>query len=147
MGKYLKKFENHSNYETYINDDTTKILPNVSYCINEKDIHFNPKPINYSKRYLTFLALEDSSFTFVSENYSIYYSLNNGTTWNLLEQGNSTPVIKEGDKILWKLNYVLLDEDDNNGIGNFQATGNFEVEGNIMSLLYGDNFINQKDLS
>lgn len=34
-----------------------------------------------------------------------------------------------------------------NGIGKFSATGNFDVEGNVMSLYYGDNFIGQTNLT
>lgn len=41
--KYLKKFTNHSNYETYINGQD-KILPNVSYCKNQNEVHYNPLP-------------------------------------------------------------------------------------------------------
>ena len=38
--KYLKKFENHSQYESYIATDYAK--PNVSYCVTEGDVHYNP---------------------------------------------------------------------------------------------------------
>ena len=41
MGKYLKKFENHSDYETYINGQDA-ILPNVSLCEDQNDVHYNP---------------------------------------------------------------------------------------------------------
>ena len=41
MGKYLKKFENHSDYETYINGQDA-ILPNVSHCKDQNDVHYNP---------------------------------------------------------------------------------------------------------
>lgn len=40
MGKYIKYFQNHNDYETYI-DSSTRILPNLSYCKNLDDIHFN----------------------------------------------------------------------------------------------------------
>lgn len=39
--KYLKLFNQHSNYETYINS-SDKTLPNVSYCENENEVHYNP---------------------------------------------------------------------------------------------------------
>ena len=38
--KYVKLFETHSEYETYINDEP--ILPNISFCKNLKDGHFSP---------------------------------------------------------------------------------------------------------
>ena len=41
MAIYLKKFENHTQYENYINDSGA-ILPNVSICTTEGDVHYNP---------------------------------------------------------------------------------------------------------
>lgn len=39
--KYLKQFENHTQYENYINGSGA-ILPNVSICTTEGDVHYNP---------------------------------------------------------------------------------------------------------
>lgn len=39
--KYLKKFNTHSDYETFTGS-TEFILPNVSYCVNEDEAHFSP---------------------------------------------------------------------------------------------------------
>jgi hypothetical protein len=39
--KFLKKFSLHADYETYINSND-KILPNVSYCEDNNDVHYNP---------------------------------------------------------------------------------------------------------
>ena len=39
--KYIKLFDTHSDYNTYINSQD-KTLPNVSYCENENEVHFNP---------------------------------------------------------------------------------------------------------
>ena len=41
MGKYLKLFDTHSEYNSYITGQD-KILPNVSYCENENECHYNP---------------------------------------------------------------------------------------------------------
>ena len=41
MAIYLKKFENHTQYENYINGSGA-ILPNVSICTTEGDVHYNP---------------------------------------------------------------------------------------------------------
>lgn len=40
--KYLKKFSNHSDYNTFTGS-TEFIKPNVSHCIQENDVHYNPK--------------------------------------------------------------------------------------------------------
>ena len=39
--KFTKLFQSHSDYNTYINSQY-KVLPNVSYCENENEVHFNP---------------------------------------------------------------------------------------------------------
>ena len=41
MGKYIKTFDTHDEYETYIGGGEA-ILPNVSYCKNINDVHYNP---------------------------------------------------------------------------------------------------------
>ena len=41
MGKYLKKFSTHTEYEAYING-SDKVLPNVSLCTQENEVHYNP---------------------------------------------------------------------------------------------------------
>ena len=38
--KYLKLFDTHSDYTDFINTEIDK--PNVSYCLDAKEIHFNP---------------------------------------------------------------------------------------------------------
>ena len=39
--KYLKKFSAHSNYITFTQTEDY-ILPNVSYCVNENEVHYKP---------------------------------------------------------------------------------------------------------
>ena len=37
--KYLKKFQNHTEYESA---EANLVLPNVSLCVQESDVHYNP---------------------------------------------------------------------------------------------------------
>ena len=39
--EFLKLFNSHSDYNAYINSED-KVLPNVSYCENENEVHLNP---------------------------------------------------------------------------------------------------------
>ena len=39
--KYIKKFENHTQYETYMEGGSV-VLPNVSHCAQENEVHYNP---------------------------------------------------------------------------------------------------------
>ena len=137
--KFIKLFNNHADYNTYITGND-KVLPNLSYCINENETHLN-KLIDYSKIYLTFTALEDTKYSFT--NNDLQYSTDDGNTWLTLTANESTPTITAGTNILWKCDNPTI----NFGIGRFDSTGNFEIKGNIMSLLYGDNFKNQTDLT
>lgn len=98
---------------------------------------------DYSKDYLTFVALEDGAFTF---NGNIQYSIDNGNTWTQLAPNTNSPTIMAGNKILWKQNRLFVN--DNNPVGFFtNSTARFNVKGNIMSLLYGDDFQDKIDLS
>ncbi len=101
-----------------------------------------PPVPSYSGQYLTFVAQDDGTFTFTPQNSNVIsYSLDSGATWS---QGNSVSV-ESGQKVMWKGEMIPYLSDS--GIGNFSSTINFHVEGNIMSLLYGDNFRGQTDLT
>ena len=43
MGKYIKKFDTHSDYEDFIETEDF-IKPNVSYCVDNVEVHYNPAP-------------------------------------------------------------------------------------------------------
>ena len=143
MSLYLKLFENHNQYTAYT-ASTEFIKPNVSHCIQEIEVHYNPiVPPDYSQEYLTFKALEDGTFKFTK---AINYSTDGGTTWTELAANTATPTITSGNKIIWKATLTPSNSWPY-GIGTFSSTGNFNVEGNALSLLFGDNFIGQTDLT
>ena len=127
----------------------------IESTLNEKDY--------YIKQYLTFEAIETGTFTLtigtnVSTSYvtSISYSLDNGKTWTTTNNVDNqtvtitTPTIAVGDKVLWKgiatalattavtLSLALANRPPE--ICVFTSTGTYNVSGNIMSLLYGDDF-------
>ena len=139
MGNYLKLFENHAQYEEYT-ANTGNIIPAVSHCIEEEELHFKEK-IDYSKRYLTFVAKADGTFKFSGN--SVSYSLDNGETWATLASDTYSPTVTAGNNIMWKATLSTTTR----GIGNFSSTGQFDIEGNIMSLLFGDDFKEKTDLS
>ena len=139
MGDYLKLFKTHAEYKDY-SGGGEMIKPNVSYCKDQNDVHYNPW--TWAEEYLTFVALEDGTFTFSTN--AVSYSLDNGETWTELAAATASPIVTSGSKIMWKAELTPITY---NGIGTFSATGNFEAKGNVMSLLYGDNFKGQTDLT
>ena len=137
--KYIKKFANNTEYEEYV--ATEHPLPNVSLTVAENDVHYEIKPHDYGNDYLTFVAREDGTFKFSSK--SVNYSLDGGETWTSLASNTDSPTVTSGSKILWKATLTP----SINGIGNFISSAKFDVEGNAMSLLYGDVFKEQISLS
>ena len=104
-----------------------------------------PTPGGYETQYLTFEAIEDGTFTFTGKNSnSLSYSLDDGQTWTALASGTASPTVTAGNKIMWK---GELTPNSIIGIGKFSATANFNIQGNVMSLLFGDDFTNQTDLT
>ena len=119
----------------------------------------SPEPHDYVNDYLTFRALEDTAFTLtipsqVDTNYltSVSYSTDNGSTWvttqnDATEKVITTPSITTGNTILWKGSGISTSITGNSPyVSKFSSTGAFDIEGNIMSMLYGDNFANQTTL-
>lgn len=124
---------------------------------------------DYSKEYLTFEALEDTEFSIVfngdstrnsyitqAMRESFSYSIDDGKTWETFETPNdeyigtalTTPTIHAGKKVLWKgigtMNFV-----SSGPIGaccRFTSSGRYIAYGNIMSIIYGDMFIDKQDL-
>ena len=143
--KYLKRFKTHSDYEEYINGGA--VLPNVSYCKDERDVHYNPwtpPPHDYSQDYFTMVVTVggDVAWAGTGDN-ALYYSKDNGNTWSEPSDG-ITLSVNEGDKVLWKGETSAT----NQGIGTFSGGTDvrYTVEGNIMSLLFGDDFKGQTSL-
>ena len=115
----------------------------------------------YTKRYLTFEAMESGTFTLTiganvptSLLQSVSYSTDNGSTWTTTNNIDATtvtittPTIAAGSKVLWKGTGTAMSVATSSTAASqratassvFSSTGNFNVEGNIMSLLYGDDF-------
>ena len=94
---------------------------------------------------LTFEALEDGAFSIVKKGDpigSVSYSLDNGATWK--ELSNRTPIVKAGQRVMWKGDYRGTSSTD---CIQFRSTCKFKVSGNIMSLIFGDNFEDKTDLT
>lgn len=92
-------------------------------------------------KYMGFEALEDCEFTM---DRSLQYSLDEGSTWNNLLANSLTPIVHAGEKIYFK---GTLNERPGTGIGTFSATGEHNVFGNVLSLVYGDNAFDVTDIS
>ena len=156
--EYLHLFETKSKHDILRNGNKYR-EPWIAYVRDDELVTYNK---GWSEKYLTFEALESGTFTFTMENKlsiacveSVSYSIDDGETWTTANNidGESvtltTPTISEGNKVLWKgvgVQYCSNTDPypgSNFGHGYFSSTGLFNVYGNIMSMLFGDNFIDK----
>ena len=110
----------------------------------------NVRMENNNEEYLTFEAKEaGAKVTLTKGNKtepSIQYSTN-GTNWSDYTSGTTITLKSIGDKVMFRgINFSLT---SSNGISylyssRFSGTGQCYVYGNVMSLLYGDNFAGQR---
>ena len=163
--KYLKKFETHEDYEEYVTGGTM-VKPNVSYCEDFDDVHYNPW--TWADAYFTIEALEDGDIKFVfgsgvtiNDMTSMSYSTDGGKNWILIENNNgktsdleTTVSVNSGDKILFKGIGNTMCHIENGTMpmppfgkmSHFESTIEVNVMGNIMSLVFGDDYKNQYSL-
>lgn len=93
--------------------------------------------------YLTVRALEDD-FTLSFSN-DIEYCIHSDGVWKTLTADNATPPIDVGDAISFRA--AFKPTSFNAGCGSFTITQACNLEGNCMSLLFGDNAEGETDLS
>ena len=120
-----------------------------------------PPVHDYSQDYLTFTATDTGALKFIcvppATAKTISYRINNGS-WNSITSTGTSSTAQDinyviGDVIEFKGNNTAYgaDEGENFGRNYFFTTneneGAFIVSGNIMSLVYGDNFVGQTTLT
>ena len=107
---------------------------------------------DYKGQYLTIISLANNNeIGWKSQNYnSLTISVSkDGKTWTEYTsayQGTPIATLKEGEKLYIKgTNSAYGGQYEN--YTSFTSTENFNVEGNVMSMLYGDDFIEQTTLN
>lgn len=108
---------------------------------------------DYSKDYLTIEMLESGDISFVipkslnTDNLTnVSYSTDDGRTWVTTPNADetiitiTTPTLSIGSKVLWKGEGVRLATSVNNHSRFLANYKTFNVSGNILSLLCGDNY-------
>ena len=121
----------------------------MSFCEDTKDVHYNPyvEPTHdYSQDYFTMVVTVGGNIKWSGSTTAntLSYSKDNGDNWSTVTSADTISV-SEGDKVLWK---GTPTPQSSKGIGNFSGAPNvrYSVEGNAMSLLFGDGFKGQTSL-
>ena len=115
-----------------------------------------PLGTDYSKEYFTIESLADNNtitWTFTGSDpiQNVIYWSKNGTSWtSAIASTSDTPVslatLNKGEKMYLKGENVTY-ASSSSRYSHFNSDYEFNVSGNIMSLIYGDNFIGQTTLS
>ena len=139
------KFNNSTIHKMYHGDElVNKIGDAFTYMEASGDTPTPPTPVPYDEQYFSFVAEDDNvsvKLTYAHNNV-FQYSVDDGATWSNLADNQTTSSVNSGETIMFKATNPTVD----NGIGKFISSGDFDVDGNIMSLIYGDNFIGQTTL-
>ena len=132
----IKKFNSYEEYESFKRSEDYKV-PNICAIENngEMNVEYN------SNTYFWIEALEDITVYFKQlssdnkprGNYSF-----DKITWTAFKQ-NQSVVVLTGAKLYIKNSVIPTDY---NTVGQFIISGACNIGGNIMSLLYGDDFLN-----
>lgn len=140
--KYVKQFDEHDDYVLYKEEND---IMNVSKCDTERHIHYSTAQLKEMP--LTFRILSDGVIKWtvsdVENAKTIQYSKDNGewTDITATVEGTEIPV-EIGDVVQFKgTNDAYTNASTQ--FNNFKnTTCVYEVLGNIMSMIYGDNFKN-----
>ena len=111
-----------------------------------------PEPQDYSQDYLTFDVITNGTILWKQVgdvSRTITYSKDNGTTWTEINATTAGTAINVtvGDKILFKGTNQSYAVDRSNYSGFDGGTATYNIQGNIMSLVYGDNFVGKTTMS
>ena len=143
--RYLKIFENQSTYESQ--KDEVMGMPHVVLIDDTKEIIFvsetNEDNIDYASQPFTLVALEDGTMDIAMPSGATFmnYSLNDGDWVENTE--DIVMEVKANDKVKLKGNAITLICTEYNF---FNLSMPFNAEGNIMSLLYSDDFKDKKTI-
>ena len=101
----------------------------------------------YATQYLTFIPRQNpTKFAFNGTSATnLKYSLDSGVTWNSIALSAETPYVAVGQKIMWKADAIdtKYHSHNFNSVNSYQ----YDVEGNIMSLVSGDSFVSATTIS
>ena len=159
--EYLHLFETQVSHDSLYEGDNYK-EPWIAYTLDNASVTFN-KPHDYSKDYFTIEALEDGnvyfkylSFAPTANQRYIEYSKDNGETWSRTTNVDAVEVIMTislltGEKALVRGDNDAFGSYEDNGQSKlfgscFYSNIKFNVSGNIMSLLHGENFISSTNV-
>ena len=135
MERYINSFATENDIQIALQNGEL-LKPYVAYIEDVDRIDWNSKEIvDYTTEYLTFNITSTGN---INVPKGTTYSINGGE-W---ENTGTTLTVNSGETIRFKGNNSTYNNNTFSG-----STASFEAEGNIMSLIYGDDFKNKLTIS
>lgn len=135
--KYLRKFNTQGEYDNYLFSPEF-VVPNVSLAGDK--VYYHAEDMKSLPLFVE--AIEPLTVRFSLN--PIEYSLDN-YTWHTLPADTSTPTIEAGRRAYFRASGLTATSAA--GIGTFSVTGRHDIGGNIMSMLYGADYMEQTIIS
>ena len=150
MESYIHLYKTNSDFTASYNGPDYK-EPWLSLTEENMEVNYNkPKLIDFSKEPLTFNILSAGTINWTASDTSVTrtidYKLNDNEWASITSNtGSSAPTItvNPGDKLQFRGNNTQYYDSSSDGYNSFGGSALFELEGNIMSLIYGDEFKNK----
>ena len=157
MERYINSYATENDIQIALQNGEL-LKPYVAYIEDVDRIDWNSKEIvDYTTEYLTFNILSAGTINWTASDTSVTktidYKLNDGGWASITSNtGETAPTINvvEGDKIQFRGNNATYAINNYFSLPNSSfsnSTASFEIEGNIMSLIYGDDFKNNSTIS
>ena len=151
MESYIHLYETNSEFTAAYNSPNYK-EPWLSLTEENMEVNYNkPKLIDFSTEPLTFNILSDGTVNWTalgSSAKTIDYKKNNGEWVSITSTTTGAKItVNSGDKLQFKGSNAQYASGSSKYNSFSDSTASFEVEGNIMSLIYGDNFKNNLTIS
>ena len=150
MERYINSFATENDIKIALQNGEL-LKPYVAYIEDADRIDWNSKEIvDYTTEYLTFNILSAGTINWTAlktdVTKTIDYKLNDNEWASITSNtGETAPTINvvEGDKLQFKGSNTEYGTSFSNYNSFSGSTASFEIEGNIMSLIYGDEFKNK----
>lgn len=128
------------------------IATHAGYLNSDVATWFDAQSHDYSKDYLTFKILTAGTIAWKGVgggfNKTIEYSIDNGSWTSITaETTPATISVTANQTVRFRGSNTAYAKDKNNYSAFYEGTATYNAEGNIMSLIYGDNFLGQTTLT
>lgn len=137
--KYLRKFNSLTDRQSYLNNCIIPDIPFVHFLSDEQEVLYCEDEFNSSNYPLYIKANGNGTIKFSN---TCEYSMDN-KSWTSAES-NTNIQVSEGQIVFFRASDLTA---SSSGIGTFSSSIFYTVGGNVMSMIYGKDFIGKTEIA